>query len=170
MLISQQLFLEKTVDKIKLCYCSCFCTVMLKSWKPIIELSIDLSQFIYHFSSSSIFFSLSLGQEGSKASWTLSTAWNAASNQFERVSSCRVTWGKTWEKEGKEEEKKGLLQTGKILLFPTGQCTSSCSLLCLQSPYLLLKDLLHLLLPSCLSQKSHITGHQFTKLVTFCIT
>lgn len=51
MLISPQSFLEK-IDRIKL-YCCCFHIIMLESRKPIIKVFINLSQCIYHFSSSS---------------------------------------------------------------------------------------------------------------------
>lgn len=49
------IFFFKKINGIKL-YCCCFCIIMLKSRKTIIEVSIDLSQCIYHFSSSSGFF------------------------------------------------------------------------------------------------------------------
>lgn len=153
MLISPQFFLEKKKsDSIKLC--CCFYIVMLKSRKPIIKVSIDLSQCIYHFSSSSRFFPSHLDKKA------LRLFEHFQQPKMQPPASLRQSVAVGWHgaKAGGEGKKRRREESPvadrQDFAFPHRFCTSSCSLLCLQSPYLLLKDHLHLLLPSLFSLKS----------------
>ena len=91
---------------------------------------------------------------------------------WDRANGCRVTLGKTWwrRKEKEKTRKSSCCSQASFCLSPQVDVQALVSPIYLQSPYLLLKGPLHLLLLSLASQKSCIKGHPFSKLVTFCIT